>query len=254
MGEQSDFCNVKVEGKMHILEFKDIDVSKMETGALEFKAGKQSCTVQITVQDSDLEFVVPLQSETKATELRVTVLEVEVSRKSGKVAWYKGRKEITDPNGKYEFVAEGCIRKLLIKKTSVDDEGTYSCQASEETKTSTTVTVSALNVKFDVSLEDKVITENENAVFQVQVNEEDVPCRWLKDGVELEEEEGKYSLLSEGNSHILTCIACPAERVTIECVVHKSRSSCNLIVNRGAAGFEEGLVDLTVPYKTKEFE
>merc|ERR1711972_395043 len=84
--ESNGFCKITVVGKEHIIEFTDI-TAKMESGPLEFKAGKQSAVCQFSVEQPALEVVVPLENQVKATEMKQTILEVEVSRAKAEGKW-----------------------------------------------------------------------------------------------------------------------------------------------------------------------
>lgn len=61
-------------------------------------------------------------------EETTAILECELSRDKADVTWFKDGQEIHKTK-KYEMVAEGRIRRLLIKDCTLDDSKTYTCDA-----------------------------------------------------------------------------------------------------------------------------
>lgn len=64
---------------------------------------------------------------------------LQVSRANAEVKWYKGRAILRNCE-KYEIIAEGSKRKLIIKQCTFDDEKKYTCDA-EDSRTSARLTV-----------------------------------------------------------------------------------------------------------------
>lgn len=56
-----------------------------------------------------------------------TILEVEITSQTADVSWLKDGISLTPLSDKIEFIKEGPIRKLLIRSTSIQDEGEYTC-------------------------------------------------------------------------------------------------------------------------------
>lgn len=65
-------------------------------------------------------------------EREEAVLEVEITSKIADVSWRKDGSSITRITEKIEFVKEETIRKLVIKNTTVHDEGEYVCVLEDE--------------------------------------------------------------------------------------------------------------------------
>lgn len=74
-----------------------------------------------------VEFSKPLVDQTVEEEA-TAVLECELSRDKADVTWFRDGKEIRKTK-KYDMVAEGRIRKLIIKDCTLDDSKTYTCDA-----------------------------------------------------------------------------------------------------------------------------
>lgn len=65
-------------------------------------------------------------------EKEVAILEVEVTSQTADVIWKKDGEPLKPRDEKIEFVKDGSVRKLLIRSTSVHDEGEYSCTLLDE--------------------------------------------------------------------------------------------------------------------------
>lgn len=85
-----------------------------------------------------VEFTKPLEDQTVEEEA-TAILECELSRDKADVKWFRDGQEIHKTK-KYEMVAEGRIRKLIIKDCTLDDSKIYTCDA-EHFKTSAFLSV-----------------------------------------------------------------------------------------------------------------
>lgn len=74
-----------------------------------------------------MEFTKPLQ-DVEVNEKESAKFECEVSRESAKVRWFKDGSEIRKGK-KYEIIAKGVQRILIIHKSVFDDEAEYECDA-----------------------------------------------------------------------------------------------------------------------------
>lgn len=70
----------------------------------------------------------------EGTETDSVKLICEVSKPSAEVSWYKGDQELPEV-GRYEHIADGKKRILIIKGLRMDDAGEYHCKLpASETK------------------------------------------------------------------------------------------------------------------------
>lgn len=74
-------------------------------------------------------------------ELEVAILEVEITSQTADVKWFKDGEPLGPRKEKLEFVKEGTVRKLLIRNTSVHDEGEYTCSLPDEECTAEVIVV-----------------------------------------------------------------------------------------------------------------
>lgn len=81
------------------------------------------------LSEPPVEFTKPLEDQTVEEEA-TAVLECEVSRENAKVKWFKNGTEILKSK-KYEIVADGRVRKLIIHGCTPEDIKTYTCDAKD---------------------------------------------------------------------------------------------------------------------------
>ena len=72
----------------------------------------------------------------EGTETDSVKLICEVSKPSAEVVWYKGDEELPE-GGRYEHIAEGRKRVLLIQDLRMDDAGEYHCKLPSSQTTGT---------------------------------------------------------------------------------------------------------------------
>jgi titin len=89
--------------------------------------GKQ--LISMILSEPPVEFTKPLEDQTVEEEA-TAVLECEVSRENAKVKWFKNGTEILKSK-KYEIVADGRVRKLIIHGCTPEDIKTYTCDAKD---------------------------------------------------------------------------------------------------------------------------
>lgn len=122
--------------------------------------------------------------DTEVTEQETAVLEVEISSETADVKWTKDGKVIK-PSKKYTTEQQGTIRKLLIRSTSVHDEGEYTCSVDDH-ECSAEVTVVELPPEIITKMQDQTISKGDKAVFDVELSKGDALVRWFKDDKELQ--------------------------------------------------------------------
>lgn len=76
-----------------------------------------------------VEFTKPLEDQTVEEEA-TAVLECEVSREGAPVKWFRNGQEIHKTK-KYDIIADGRVRKLIIHGCTLDDARMYTCDAKD---------------------------------------------------------------------------------------------------------------------------
>lgn len=82
-------------------------------------------------------------------ERDVAILEVEITSQSADVKWFKDGEPLGPGKEKLDFVKDGTVRKLLIRSTSVHDEGEYSCTLLDETCTAEVTVIGKLKLPLE---------------------------------------------------------------------------------------------------------
>jgi len=87
--------------------------------------GRLICLIFLTTEE-ETRFTKNL-ANVEGTETDSVKLICEVSKPSAEVSWYKGDQELPEV-GRYEHIADGKKRILIIKGLRMDDAGEYHCK------------------------------------------------------------------------------------------------------------------------------
>uniref|UniRef100_A0A6I8RUS1 Titin n=1 Tax=Xenopus tropicalis TaxID=8364 RepID=A0A6I8RUS1_XENTR len=163
----------------------------------------------------------------EASESDNVKLTCEVSKASADVAWFKGDVELPD-GGKYEHIAEGRKRILIISGVHLDDAGEYNCRLPNSRTTELIITEAPTD--FVQHLQDQTVIEFEDAVFTCQLSKEKAAVRWYRNGRELRANK-KYQFEKDGSLHRLIIKDCrPEDECEYSCGVDERKSRARLFV------------------------
>lgn len=254
--------NVEISGMDHRSVIQDGRTHKLVIKKTTRKdEGHYTCTVrnektetELTVQKTKPEFVRTLQ-DLEITEKEVAILEVEVSLDTANVTWLKDGTVIDEADDKYIIEKDKGIRKLLIRSTSIHDEGEYICTLLDE-ECKADVTVIELPPEIITPLQDKTVPKGEKAVFEIELSKGDARVRWFKDGEEIQFSE-HIQLSIDGKRQKLKIYNTETEDAGIySCEVGTQQSKATLTVQTSSLTFVKTLPEFTVvPIKTNaEFE
>ncbi|XP_034405548.1 obscurin-like protein 1 [Cyclopterus lumpus] len=163
--------------------------------------GHTLSAVHLSVKGPAVQFRRPLR-DVEVRERDVAVLECEVPDESLPSAWYLEDQRLM-PSSKYGMEQKGATRRLTIQDVGTDDDGVYLCEIPDGAKS-----IAELSVKGDIvrKLSRKLeVLEGENAVFCVEVENDDAEIHWFKDGLKLHETH-QTILKSFGKTHILVFV------------------------------------------------
>lgn len=177
-----DYREVMQDGRKHQLIIKHATVK--DTGSYKCTVKDQKTECNVTVKECKAEFVRKLQ-DFEVIEKEVAILEVEISSETAALIWRKDGQEIRDTDERYTFEKEGTVRKLIIRSTSIHDEGEYYCSLPEE-ECSAEVTVIELPPEIITKMQDQTVPEGEKAMFEIELTKGDALVQWFKDGKELQ--------------------------------------------------------------------
>lgn len=177
-----DHREVIQEGRKHQLIIKQVSLKDIGSYKCTVKDQKTECTV--TIKEGKPEFIRKLQ-DFEVIEKEEAILEVEVSSETASLEWRKDGQVIKEVDKKYKIENEGTVRKLIIRSTSIHDEGEYYCALPDE-ECSAEVTVIELPPEIITKMNDQTIQEGEKAMFEIELTKGDALIKWFKDGKELQ--------------------------------------------------------------------
>lgn len=237
--------------KVHKLVIKDTAIR--DAGAYKCTIKDQETRTQIEVLERKPEFVRFLQ-DYEAKELEVAILEVELSTENCDIVWLKDSEPLVEIKNKIKFVREGKVRKLIIRSTSVHDEGEYTCVLNEDQECSAEVTVIELPPQIITRMVDVTIAKGEKATFNIELTKGDALVKWYKDGEELQFSD-HVQLSIDGKRQKLKIYKSMAEDAgQYMCEVGEQVSAARLTVEEPAADFVIRLPDVTLVTKSKDAE
>ncbi|XP_052048364.1 obscurin-like protein 1 isoform X2 [Apodemus sylvaticus] len=120
---------IRQEGKKHILVLSELRTE--DTGEVCFQAGPAQSLARLEVEALPLQMCRRPPREKTVLVNRRAVLEVTVSRPGGHVCWMREGVELC-PGNKYEMRSHGVTHSLVIHDVRPEDQGTYSCQAGQD--------------------------------------------------------------------------------------------------------------------------
>ncbi|KAK0177714.1 hypothetical protein PV328_001737 [Microctonus aethiopoides] len=237
-----DHREVIQEGRTHKLVIKKTNIT--DEGTYKCTIKNQSTSCNVTVKPTKPEFVRKLQ-DFEVIEREVAILEVEITSQTADVTWRKDGELLKPRDAKLEFVKEGPFRKLLIRSTSVHDEGEYTCSLLDEECTAE-VTVVELPPEIITKMMDVQIARGDKAKFDIELTKGDALVRWFKDGQELQFSE-HVSLSIDGKRQKLKIYdATPNDAGVYSCQVGDQTSEARLIVEEPEVDFIRRLPDVTL--------
>ncbi|XP_017387517.1 obscurin isoform X42 [Cebus imitator] len=233
------------DGDRHILRQEGMRCELQICGLAMADAGEYSCvcgqertSATLTVRALPARFIEDVRNQ-EAREGATATLRCELS-KAAPVEWRKGSESLRDGD-RYSLRRDGTRCELQIRGLSVADTGEYSCVCGQE-RTSATLTVRALPIKFTEGLRNKEATEGATATLQCELSKM-APVEWQK-GHETLRDGDRHSLRQDGVRCELQIRGLVVEDAgEYLCMCGKERTSATLTVRALPAKFIDNMTN-----------
>ncbi|KAF5301261.1 hypothetical protein FQR65_LT00961 [Abscondita terminalis] len=153
--------------------------------------GKASHGAKVFVDVETVKFTKKLKKTVEILERDTLTLECETSHIVS-TKWFHNSKEITGMEH-HVLIEEGRTHKLVIKKTALNDAGTFKCTVKNQ-KTESNVTVIERKPEFTRRLNDCEVKEKDTAIFEVEITSDTADVVWQKDGRPIDETDERFTI------------------------------------------------------------
>eukprot|EP00062_Callorhinchus_milii_P023855 gi/632983142/ref/XP_007908500.1/ PREDICTED: obscurin-like protein 1 [Callorhinchus milii] len=161
----SDTIKIRQEGTKHFLLLYSVRLE--DAGEIRFVSKQAESVTHLDVDALPVRIVKPLRDKTGLEKHRV-ILECKVSTPRAQVRWYRGDTEL-QPSDRHQICAEGAYRQLIIHSVTLEDEGTYMCDAYDD-QSSAKLLVEEQALLVVAELMDVVVRVGEEACFQCELS------------------------------------------------------------------------------------
>lgn len=237
-----DNRSVIQEGCVHKLVIKN--ATYKDKGRYTCVVRKHKTETTVNVEAAKPEFVKTLQ-DLEIIEKNVGILEVEVSSETADVFWQKDGVRIDEDDDRYAFEKDGGVRKLLIRSTSIHDEGEYIC-ALEDSECRAEITVIELPPEIITELQDVTINKGEKAMFEIELTKGDALVNWYKDDNVLQFSEHIQLSIDGKRQKLKVYNSLPEDAGVYSCQVGKQKCSAKLTVIEPSLSFVRKLPEHTL--------
>lgn len=237
-----DHREIIQESRIHKLKIKKTKLS--DCGVIKCVVKDQETSTELIVHETVPEFVRKLQ-DFEVKEKDIAILEVEINSETADVVWKKDNKIIKPKKNKYDFEKRGNVRKLLIRNTSVHDEGEYSCILRDDSCTAE-VTVVELPPEIISRHQNQRVNKGSKATFEIELTKGDALVQWYKDSTEILFS-NHIQLTIDGKKQKLKIYDCDDnDSGEYTCVVGTDKCTATLVVDKPSIDFVLRLPEIIV--------
>ncbi|XP_070410268.1 obscurin isoform X2 [Nothobranchius furzeri] len=176
------------------VEMKISDLTVEDSGDYTCLCGEQRTAARIDVIERPIKFLQKLKN-IQVQEGNGVTLSCELNKPGVPVEWKKSD-VLLSSGEKYQMRQCGSKLELLIRKSSPEDSGTYSC-VCDDIKTTAVVTITGVPVKFKQRLKSQEALEEDNLTLHCELSKPAVLVEWRRDAQLLKDGE-KYQMKQEG--------------------------------------------------------
>uniref|UniRef100_A0A7N4PFA3 non-specific serine/threonine protein kinase n=1 Tax=Sarcophilus harrisii TaxID=9305 RepID=A0A7N4PFA3_SARHA len=212
-------------------------VREQDGGRYVCEFGKARTSSIIRIQAAPIHFKEGLKA-IEVSEGGATTLRCVLSAVAAPVEWHKGS-EVIQSSSKYHLRQEGATLELIVRDLEPQDSGEYSCVFKDQ-KTTATLTVKELPVRFIVDLQSAEATEGSTATLQCELSKA-APVEWKRGPKRLRASD-RYSLRQDGAVCELVIHGLDVgDAGEYTCVCGEETTTAKLTVKALPAQFSEGL-------------
>lgn len=222
------FIESDTSGKK-ILRIQNSTEADSGTYSCKISTNDEVTTTKLNVVEATYKFMRVLRSM-RINETEKILLECELDDGSADVTWYKNGVEITKDKH-MDIQVDGKKRRLIIRKSKLDDEAKYVCKAKGD-ETEAEVLVEPLN-RFKKKLKDIRTFENKKVVMEVELTDNRAQLIWLKNGKEIKHDAPGVQFKFHDDKHMLilnSCVLDDSGEYTAM-INENIKTTCKLIVD-----------------------
>ncbi|XP_067994895.1 obscurin-like protein 1 [Melanerpes formicivorus] len=196
-------CELRQDGRVHSLVL--LNVAKEDAGLYTCLSSHDQMQFDVSVRELRVKFLRGL-SDARVRQGERVVLWCELCKARGDVVWRKNGRVLA-PSPRWQMVAEGRERALVLSCVEPEDAGEYCCESNDD-KTLATLTVQVPRVvEIITELQNLTVLEGEDATFKCLVSPEDVAMTWQLNGQPVVPGE-RLMVTKNGLCHSLTLRQC----------------------------------------------
>ncbi|KAM6129576.1 obscurin-like protein 1 [Pterocles gutturalis] len=220
------------------------NVAKEDAGVYTCLSPHDQMQFDVTVRELQVKFLRGL-SDVRARQGERAVLWCELCKARGDVLWRKDGRVLA-PGPRWQMVAEGRERSLVLSCVEPEDAGEYCCESNDD-QTLAMLTVQAVVprvVEIITELQSLTVLEGEDATFKCLVSPEDVAVTWQLNGQPMVPGE-RLLVTRSGLCHSLTLRQCqPGDAGTVTANAEGLVSTARLSVQEAQVLFVKKLRDV----------
>ncbi|XP_033917230.1 obscurin-like protein 1 [Melopsittacus undulatus] len=173
-----EHCELRREGRVHSLILHN--VAKEDAGIYTCLSSHDQMQFDVSVREVLVKFLRGL-SDVRVRQGERAVLWCELCKARGDVVWKKDGRVLA-PSPRWQVMAEGRERSLVLSHVEPEDAGEYCCESKDDQTLATLMVQVPRVVEIITELQNLTVLEGEDATFKCLVSPEDVAVAWQMNG------------------------------------------------------------------------
>ncbi|XP_041117501.1 obscurin-like protein 1 isoform X2 [Polyodon spathula] len=171
------------DGKSRLFSIHKVQLSDSGVYTCDAFSDEIHFTLQVKAAPIKFERKQEKPEDVFATETENTIMSAVLSSDKSEVKWLRHQSQIFDSE-KYETRVEGRVHSLIVKNTSKEDCGMYTC-ISQDDEMVFVVSVKELKLNFVQSLEEVYAYKDDTIILRCELCKPKGDVQWLKDGQQI---------------------------------------------------------------------